>query len=241
MSPMFRTSADLFAELNRMQALLDQVFPTPGSSIRSQGGAGFPVVNVGTTPASVEVQALVPGLDADKLEITIDRGLLVIAGERRSELPAAGERQAVYANERFAGKFRRVVGLPNPGHSVAKLMRPTTGPCVIVASYTHPEYARTMGETFELMGMTALLSRGLEGEVVSDPRRTAQIDGFVRGVRSELQAQESGTASEVPGLPKEIDIATTAEYTRRVLNGELPVPEAIATQVRHITQLASHA
>mgnify|MGYP003575411491 CR=1 FL=1 len=112
MSPMFRTSADLFAELNRMQALLDQVFPTPGSSIRSQGGAGFPVLNVGTTPASVEVQALVPGLDADKLEITIDRGLLVIAGERRSELPAAGERQAVYANERFAGKFRRVVSLP---------------------------------------------------------------------------------------------------------------------------------
>lgn len=136
---------------------------------------------------------------------------------------------------------RRVVGLRNPGHSVVKLMQPTTGPCVVVASYTHPEYARTMGETFELMGMTALLSRGLEGEVVSDPRRTAQIDGFVRGVRSELQAQESGTASEVPGLPKEIDVATTAEYTRRVLNGELPVPEAIATQVRHITQLASHA
>jgi len=136
---------------------------------------------------------------------------------------------------------RRVVGLRNPGHSVVKLMQPTTGPCVIVASYTHPEYARTMGETFELMGMTALLSRGLEGEVVSDPRRTAQIDGFVGGVRSELQAQAAGTSSDVPGLPKEIDVATTAAYTRRVLNGELPVPEAIATQVRHITQLASHA
>ncbi|ATA55762.1 anthranilate phosphoribosyltransferase [Variovorax boronicumulans] len=136
---------------------------------------------------------------------------------------------------------RRVVGLRNPGHSVVKLMRPTTGPCVVVASYTHPEYARTMGETFELTGMTALLSRGLEGEVVSDPRRTAQIDGFVRGVRSELQAQAAGTAADVPGLPKEIDVATTAEYTRRVLAGELPVPEAIATQVRHITELASHA
>ncbi len=136
---------------------------------------------------------------------------------------------------------RRVVGLRNPGHSVVKLMQPTAGPCVVVASYTHPEYARSMGETFALMGMTALLSRGLEGEVVSDPRRTAQIDGFVRGVRSELQAQAAGTAADVPGLPKEIDVATTAEYTRRVLAGELPVPEAIATQVRHITELASHA
>lgn len=112
MSPMFRSSADLFAELNRMQTLLDQVFPTPGSSIRSQAGAGFPVLNVGTTPTSVEVQALVPGVDAAKLEITLDRGLLVIAGERASELPPAGERSSVYANERFAGKFRRVVSLP---------------------------------------------------------------------------------------------------------------------------------
>ena len=138
---------------------------------------------------------------------------------------------------------RRVVGLRNPGHSVVKLMQPTAGPSVVVASYTHPEYARVRAETFELTGMTALLSRGLEGEVVSDPRRTAQIDGFVRGVRTELQSQQAGTASEVPGLPKEIDVATTAGYTRRVLDGELPVPEAIATQVRHITQLAlaSHA
>ena len=112
MSPMFRPSADLFAELNRMQSLLDQVFPTPGSSIRSMAGAGFPVLNVGTTPGTVEIQALAPGLDAAKLEITVDRGLLVIAGERASDLPKQGERASVYANERFSGRFRRVVSLP---------------------------------------------------------------------------------------------------------------------------------
>jgi HSP20 family protein len=55
MSPLFRSSADLFAELNRMQSLLDQVFPATGSSIRSGAGAGFPVLNVGTTPTAVEV------------------------------------------------------------------------------------------------------------------------------------------------------------------------------------------
>ena len=112
MSPMFRSSADLFAELNRMQSLLDQVFPAAGSSIRSSAHAGFPVLNVGTTPTSVEVQALAPGLDLDKLEITVDRGLLVIAGERKSALPPAAERSSVYANERFTGPFRRVVSLP---------------------------------------------------------------------------------------------------------------------------------
>ena len=112
MSPLFRSSADLFAELNRMQSLLDQAFPATGSSIRSAANTGFPVLNVGTTPTAIEVQALAPGLSPDKLEITVDRGLLVIAGERKSELPPAGERSAVYAQERFSGPFRRVVSLP---------------------------------------------------------------------------------------------------------------------------------
>ncbi|MEJ5990102.1 Hsp20/alpha crystallin family protein [Ramlibacter sp. PS3R-8] len=109
---MFRSSADLFAELNRMQSLLDQAFPATGSSIRAGARGGFPVLNVGTTPTAIEVQALAPGLDLDKLEITVDRGLLVIAGERRSDLPPPAERSGVYANERFTGPFRRVVSLP---------------------------------------------------------------------------------------------------------------------------------
>ena len=133
---------------------------------------------------------------------------------------------------------RRVVGLRNPGHSVVKLMRPTAGPCVVVASYTHPAYATVMGDTFALTGTTALLSRGLEGEVVSDPRRTAQIDGYVRGERQELQAQQAGTLADVPGLPTEIDINTTARYTQDVLDGRLPVPAALAQQVEHILHLA---
>jgi anthranilate phosphoribosyltransferase len=136
---------------------------------------------------------------------------------------------------------RRVVGLRNPGHSVVKLMQPGLGDCVVVGSYTHPEYARSMAATFELTGMTALLSRGLEGESAADPRRTAQIDGFVRGRRIALQAQQPGTQAEVPGLPSEIDIETTAGYTRRVLAGELPVPDAIAQQVAHIIQLATQS
>jgi HSP20 family protein len=112
MNGLFRSSADLFAELNRMQSLLDQVLPAPGASIRSQAGAAFPTVNVGSTPTSFEVMALAPGLQADKLEITVDRGLLVIGGQRDDQLPPAGERSAVYTRERFSGPFRRVVSLP---------------------------------------------------------------------------------------------------------------------------------
>ena len=42
----------------------------------------------------------------------MDKGLLVIAGERKTPAESAGARESVYANERFLGSFRRVVNLP---------------------------------------------------------------------------------------------------------------------------------
>ena len=113
MTSPFRPAADLFPELNRLQNILDQVFrPAERSSIRGLTGSSFPVINVGTTPESIEVMALAPGLDAESLQLSIDRGLLVIAGERKDQVPEPGEGISVYAQERFAGSFRRVVSLP---------------------------------------------------------------------------------------------------------------------------------
>ena len=110
----FRPGADIFSELNRLQDALDQVFrPAERSSIRALTGASFPVINVGTTPDTIEVMALAPGVDPATLQLSIDRGLLVIAGERKSQVPPPGDGVAVYARERFAGPFRRVVSLPD--------------------------------------------------------------------------------------------------------------------------------
>lgn len=110
---LFRSSADLFAELNRLQNVMDQVFgPSERASIRGLSGANFPVLNVGTTPEAIEVMALAPGLDPAGLELTVDRGLLVLAGERKSQLPEDRERTSVHTQERFTGRFRRVVTLP---------------------------------------------------------------------------------------------------------------------------------
>jgi HSP20 family protein len=114
MNASFRPAADVFSELNRLQGVLDQMFrPSGRSSIRALAGAAFPVINVGTTPDTIEVMALAPGLDPAAIQLSVDRGLLVIAGERKSELPEAGDRISVYAQERFAGNFRRVVSLPD--------------------------------------------------------------------------------------------------------------------------------
>jgi anthranilate phosphoribosyltransferase len=129
---------------------------------------------------------------------------------------------------------RRVVGLRNPAHSLVKLMNPVAGPSLVLSSYTHPEYALSMAATLELTHTNALLLRGTEGEAVADPRRTPQMDTFVRGVRTQVQAQQAGPLAALPELPKEIDAASTATYIRAVLTGRQPIPAPIATQVEHI-------
>jgi HSP20 family protein len=115
--PAFPFLGDVFPELARLQQQLDHAFERgPASNIRSIARGAFPAVNVGSSPESVEVIAFAPGVDAKALEITIDKGLLVIAGERKGAHDGDGSTQGksdnVYARERFAGSFRRVVSLP---------------------------------------------------------------------------------------------------------------------------------
>ena len=102
---------DLFAEVDRLQRELQQSFDTVSPSIRGFA-RGYPALNVGNTPKSVEIYAFAPGLDPSKIEVNLERGVLTISGERPSGLPAADEKSAVHVNERFAGRFRRVLSLP---------------------------------------------------------------------------------------------------------------------------------
>ncbi len=132
---------------------------------------------------------------------------------------------------------RRVVGLRNPAHSLVKLMNPCIGKALIVSSYTHPEYAVSMAQTFELTHTNALLLRGTEGEVVADARRMPQMDAFINGQRQRLQEAQAGTLKDLPDLPKTTDAASTAAYIRSVMAGQHPVPASIAMQVEHILRL----
>lgn len=135
---------------------------------------------------------------------------------------------------------RRTLGLRNSAHSLVKLMdplAPVAGDSLIVGSYTHPEYAESMAATITLTGADALLLRGTEGEPVADPRRTPQMDGFLSGRTVRLQEAQDGPLTALPTLPATTDAASTAQYTRAVLGGELPVPEPIARQVEHILHL----
>ena len=132
---------------------------------------------------------------------------------------------------------RRVVGLRNPAHSLVKLMNPCQGKALVVSSYTHPEYAVSMAQTFELTHTNALLLRGTEGEVVADARRIPQMDAFINGQRQLLQEAQPGILKELPDLPKTTNAVITAAYIQSVLSGQRPVPASIAMQVEHILHL----
>ncbi|WHZ10847.1 MAG: Anthranilate phosphoribosyltransferase-like protein [Burkholderiaceae bacterium] len=137
-------------------------------------------------------------------------------------------------------EVRRVIGLRNPAHSLVKQMNPCEGRCLIVASYTHPDYAAAMGAVFELTQANALLLRGTEGEPVADPRRLPQMTAFRSGRRMLLQEKQSGPSAAPaapPLLPAADDVAGTAAYTRAVLAGREPVPAPIARQLALILQL----
>ena len=105
----------LFGQFERLRRELDDVFGVSGlpSSIRSVAPGTVPAVNVGRTPTSVEIYAFAPGLNASKIEVTLDRGVLRISGERASEIPADNPKVLIYTRERGTGIFSRAISLPD--------------------------------------------------------------------------------------------------------------------------------
>jgi HSP20 family protein len=116
---MLRTSGDWFADFEQLHDRLDELLGgrSGTSSIRAVGRAGaFPALNVGTSPEAVEIYAFAPGVDPKSIDVSVEKGLLAISGERQAQdgKTASGkdsEERTAYANERFTGRFRRVVAL----------------------------------------------------------------------------------------------------------------------------------
>jgi HSP20 family protein len=112
---MLNVPGSLFGQFERLRRELDDVFGVSvlPSSIRSVAAGTAPAINVGRTPRSVEVYAFAPGLDAAKIEVTLDRGVLRIAGERPADIPEGDDKVSVYTRERGSGAFMRTVALPD--------------------------------------------------------------------------------------------------------------------------------
>lgn len=82
-------------------------------SIRGLGRGGYPALNIGNAPDSVEIYAFAPGIDPKSIDVQLDRGVLTISGARAAAVTPSDEKTTLHINERFAGRFRRVVSLPD--------------------------------------------------------------------------------------------------------------------------------
>ncbi len=101
---------DLFAEMDRLQRQLQQACEV-SPSIRGFARGGFPALNVAGTADSAEIYAFAPGLDPASLNVQVERGVLSVSGERSGTVPGDEAEASVHLNERFAGRFHRVVTL----------------------------------------------------------------------------------------------------------------------------------
>ncbi|GAB7535070.1 Hsp20/alpha crystallin family protein [Burkholderia sp. 22PA0099] len=127
----YRFGADLFGELDRLQRQMSGFAASRGSRFDT-----FPPINVGANDDAIEIVAFAPGMQAGDFDVTIDKGLLTISGERSTASPgvsfssnnvsdaessgaepaartAQAEAARPLSRERFSGRFRRAVELPS--------------------------------------------------------------------------------------------------------------------------------
>ncbi len=137
--------------------------------------------------------------------------------------------------------FRRLLGLRNTGHTIAKLLNPTSvSTCLRLSAYTHPEFDRLQRATLELVEANAMVMRATEGEVVANVRRPSNIDWLYEGHwQTVVEGRPVAIMTEVAW--PERDAQSTAQWIAAVLRGEQPVPEVISAQVRAVTQAARDA
>ena len=191
------------------------------------------------------VQVLVHGTAQDATRVTTaeifhDLGL-TCAGSAREIEDAWSRREPAFIDVAVLCPplarlldVRKVVGLRNPGHTIAKLLVGCSArPALRVVNYTHPEYGTRLAEFIAETGADVLLMRGTEGEPVADARRLQGMDVYLAGrLRVDLSLPgHAGVVTSMPVLPRSSDAPSTASYVQAVVSGATPAPGAVTAQV----------
>ncbi len=123
--------------------------------------------------------------------------------------------------------LRSVLGVRNFAHTLAKLVRPVEGPCLLVTSYTHPDFGRLQAELFACARFHAMSMRGTDGEAVNGARKIRPIEYWKEGRHLALaQAPEAPPSVDLPAP----DLHATVAWTRAVLEGRCAVPAGLQAQ-----------
>jgi HSP20 family protein len=110
-------SWDMFRELDSLKREIDEAFigagfgrPFGSSFLAPVTTRRFPLVNFSEDDSTLYVDALVPGVDAKNIDLSVVRNSITISGERKPF--AEQEGQHVHRSELGFGKFSRTVELP---------------------------------------------------------------------------------------------------------------------------------
>ena len=103
-----------FLELQeRINRLFDTFFEDPFGMVPTfeQTMAGFsPRVDVTETDKEIKVEAELPGIDEKDINVTFDRDVLTISGEKKAEKEE--KHKNYYHMERHYGSFQRAIPVP---------------------------------------------------------------------------------------------------------------------------------
>jgi len=104
-----------FGRLSSLRDELDRLFESPWIELArtSQLLSGWtPALDVHEDKDNFVVQAELPGMKREEIDVSLHDGALSLSGERKTEKKY--EEAEVYRTERFFGKFQRTVTLPAP-------------------------------------------------------------------------------------------------------------------------------
>ena len=107
---------DPFGEMlslrDAMNQLLEDSYVSPAGRRSGGGGVLSMPLDVSETPDAFIVEAVVPGVRPEDLDITIQDNVLTINAETRQEQQAGGQQANYHRLERRYGRFSRAIGLP---------------------------------------------------------------------------------------------------------------------------------
>lgn len=102
---------DMLSLRDAVNQLLEGSVVRPGFALGSVASSTFPI-NVYATEDDLKVEALLPGISEEDLQVTIDQGVLTIVAKRH--VPETREGQQWYLREITGGQFSRSLSLPFP-------------------------------------------------------------------------------------------------------------------------------
>ncbi len=117
----FGSEDDPFAALEKIQDRMNHLFDTAmfygPRMAQSLAGGGFdfsPAVDITETAEAYLVSGDMPGLEKDKINISVEGGMLTIQGIRETQTQKADDGSGYYSQERSYGSFARSIPLPGP-------------------------------------------------------------------------------------------------------------------------------